>query len=274
MISFRELVNGFREVGLVPGRPVIVHASLSSFGEEVRGGVGSLLGALLAVTNRVMAPAFTYQTMLIPETGPENNALVYGSGGDLNRMAEFFYPDMPADRMMGALAEALRRHPLARRSTHPILSFAAIGLESALNAQTLEEPLAPLRVLAEMGGDVLLIGVDHRVNTSIHYAERMAGRRQFVRWALTPRGVVECPGFPGCSEGFNQIQPFLAEFTRQTQLGMAWIQAVALAPLLKTAVDLLHESPDALLCDSPHCERCHEIRKGLALSRLNSETER
>ena len=45
MISFRELVNGFREVGLVPGRPVIVHASLSSFGEEVRGGVGSLLGA-------------------------------------------------------------------------------------------------------------------------------------------------------------------------------------------------------------------------------------
>jgi aminoglycoside 3-N-acetyltransferase len=62
----------------------------------------------------------------------------------------------------------------------------------------LDDPLAPVGALAEENGTVLLIGVNHTVNTSIHYAEKIAGRKQFIRWALTPQGVRECPGFPGC----------------------------------------------------------------------------
>lgn len=263
MISFRELVTGFREVSLATGRPVIVHASMSAFGDEVRGGTGSVLGAILTVTNRVMAPTFTYKTMVTPEEGPPENAIAYGMSAEQNRMAEFFSPDMPTDRMMGSLAEAVNRHALAKRSSHPILSFAGIGLELALNAQTMLEPLAPLRVLAEMGGDVLLIGVDQRVNTTIHYGERLAGRRQFMRWGLTMQGVMECPGFPGCSDGFNAIETYIAEFTRRTHIGLAEIQAIAMEPLLKTVVDLLAEQPDALLCERTECERCNAARERL-----------
>ena len=62
---------------------------------------------------------------------------------------------------------------------------------------------APVGALAEENGTVLLIGVNHTVNTSIHFAEKLAGRRQFIRWALTRDRVVECPGFPGDSEGFE-----------------------------------------------------------------------
>ncbi len=266
MIAFRELVNGFRELGLAPGRPVVVHASMSSFGEEVRGGTGSVLGAILAVTNRVMSPAFTYKTMVTPTTGPEHNAIVYGENENQNRMAEFFSPEMPVDRLMGTLADAINRHPLAKRSSHPILSFTAIGLELALKAQTMEYPLAPLRVLSEMGGDVLLVGVDQRVNTSIHYAERLAGRRQFLRWSLTVNGVVECPGFPGCSDGFNYIEPFLAEFTRKTHIGMSEVQAIPMEPLLKTVVDVLKEQPDALLCARSECRRCEAVRQAVVSS--------
>jgi len=265
MISFRELVTAFRELGLAHSRPVIVHAALSSFGDEVRGGAESVLGALISVTGRVMAPTFTYRSMITPETGPADNAIQYGSGHDQNLLAEFFTPDMPADKTMGRLPETLRHLPTALRSTHPILSFAGVGLDGVLETQTLDEPLAPLRLLAEMGGDVLLLGgVDQRVNTSIHYAERLAGRKQFVRWALTPRGVVECPGFPGCSDGFNQLSPYLAEFTRKTRLGQAELQAIPLEPLLKTVVDLLREQPLALLCSREDCERCAAVRQATA----------
>ena len=261
MIAFRELLAGFRQIGLSPSRPVIVHAALSSIGDDVRGGAESVLGALLAATGRVMAPTFTYKSMIIPETGPEDNAASYGSGLDQNRMAEFFSAEMPADRMMGALPELLRCHSAAKRSSHPILSFSAIDLESALDAQSLEEPFAPVRVLSEMGGEVLLIGVDQRANTSIHYAERLAGRKQFVRWALTPSGVVECPGWPGCSDGFNQLAPHLSEFTRRVRIGQAEVQAISLDRLLKTTVDLLRAQPQALLCGRQDCERCAAVRK-------------
>jgi len=114
--SFRELVESFAQPGRRTRRPVIVHASLSAFG-KVRGGAETLLGALLASFGRVMMPAFTYKTMIVPEVGPPNNALMYGGGGEPNRMAEFYHPDMPVDRLIGAVAEALRRSPLARRSS-------------------------------------------------------------------------------------------------------------------------------------------------------------
>ena len=261
MLSFRDLVQAFRSLGLSPRQPVLVHASLSSFGEEIRGGADTLLGALLAVSGRVMTPAFTYRTMIIPEAGPENNGLTYGSGKDLNQMAEFFFPDMPADPLMGILAETVRRHPQAKRSMHPILSFAGIGLEEVLAAQTLAEPLAPIGGLAKMDGEVVLIGVNHTVNTSIHYAEALAGRQGFIRWALTPRGVWECPGFPGCSDGFDAAAPLLEDLTRRASIARAEVQVIPLAPMLERLREVILQDPLALLCQRETCERCDAYRR-------------
>ncbi len=259
--SFRILVGALRDLGVERGRPVIAHASLSAFG-KVNGGAETLLGALLASFGRVLMPAFTYKTMLVPEAGPPDNALDYGSGRDMNRMAEFFHPDMPADRLMGAVAEALRRSPLAQRSMHPILSFAGIGVETELESQSLTEPLAPIGRLHEAGGWVVLLGVDHTVNTSIHYAERLAGREGFVRWALTPEGVVECPGFPGCSQGFQAIESDLEGVTRRAAAGATVIRAVALSELVERTVSRLTSDPLALLCTSDSCPRCQAVRRG------------
>ncbi len=166
-------------IGLDAGCPVILHASLSSFG-EIRGGAETLLGSVLSLTSGVMMPAFTYKTMIVPEEGPPDNGMVYGSQRDQNRMAEFFLPDMPVDPSLGVTAETLRRLPDAHRSTHPALSFSGIQVDSALDAQTIAEPLAPITTLAEMGGWVLLLGVNQTVNTSLHQAERLAGRPQFT----------------------------------------------------------------------------------------------
>ena len=135
-----------------------------------------------------------------------------------------------------------------------------IGVDVALQAQTLKQPYEPIRVLGELEGWVLLLGVDHMVNTSIHYAERLAGRKQFVRWALTTHGIVECLRFPGCSDGFNKISPYLAHVTRHVQIGPAQVQAVPLVDLVSTARAILEADPLALLCDNSYCERCPAVR--------------
>lgn len=259
MLSYRDLVSGLKQINLDVNTPVIAHASLSAFG-EVRGGAEALLGALRSQVGGLMMPAFTYTTMITPQEGPPENGLVYGSDADQNRMAEFFTPAMPADRLMGALAETLRQHPQAKRSAHPILSFSGVGVDEALSAQTLEEPLAPIEALAGLGGWVVLLGVDHTCNTALHAAEKRAGRRQFVRWALTEEGARACLNFPGCSNGFEQIAPLVNGITRTARIGNAEVRALPLTPMLEIAAGLLREDPLALLCNSPDCARCQTVR--------------
>jgi aminoglycoside 3-N-acetyltransferase len=262
MVSYRDLVTGLRQLRLNPQRPVIAHASLSAFG-DVRGGPDTLLGAILMNVDSLVMPTHTYSTMLIPESGPEHNALQYGSGRDYNGNAEFYKYDMPADRLMGIVSETLRRRPGARRSMHPILSLAGVNAASILDAQTLEEPFAPFSVLEEMDGSVLLLGVDHTKNTAIHYAERLAGRKSFTRWALTRAGVRECPGFPGCSDGFWQVKQYLDPLSQQIAMGDAVVSTIRLQPMLELLVNVLRKDPLALLCDNPDCERCEAVRRSV-----------
>ena len=261
MLSRQDFTAAFHRLDLPPGRPVIVHASLSAFG-PVQGGAAAVVDALLEAYPVLLAPVFTYKTMLTPEVGPPENGLLYGSQPDQNLMAQFFHPDLPADRLMGIIPETLRRLPQAERSSHPIQSFAGVNASEYLQAQGLAEPLAPLRLLAEANGWALLMGVDQTVNTSIHVGERLAGRKQFVRWALTPQAVVTCPGFPGCSDGFQAIEPHL-QTVRRVMVGPAFIQAVLLPEVVQTVHDRVRSDPLALLCDRPYCDRCDAVRHGL-----------
>ncbi len=258
MLSHSELKSGLKRLDLVRNY-VIAHASLKAF-DPIEGGAETLLNALLETTRGIIMPTFTYKTMLNPEVGPPNNGITYGTQGDLNKMAEPFYDDMPVDPMMGVLPEILRKHPKAKRTSHPIQSFAGIGAEAVLNSQSIFNSLAPIGALADHDGWVLLLGVDHRVNTSIHYAEKIAGRVQFIRWALTRDRVIECPGFPGDSEGFSAIAPDLEKYTRRAEVGGALVQAVHLKSLINVVVQKIKENPFALLCGRDDCERCNAVR--------------
>jgi len=268
MIGFHDFVTAFRKLALPPNTPVIAHASLSAFG-KVQGGADALLGSLLVVYSSLIMPAFTYKTMITPEVGPENNGMTYGAGqGNHLRpigsdQATFFRRNMPVDRLMGVIPEALRRHPGAARSTHPILSFVGFHAEAILESQTIVEPLAPIGRLLDRAGWALLLGVGQEVNTSIHYAERQAGREQFIRWALTPKRIQECPGFPGCSDGFGVLDSALVPLRRTQRIGSGLIQAIPLDGLVDLVYRRLKADPLALLCDRTYCERCEAVRKSL-----------
>lgn len=241
---------------------MIVHSALSSFG-QVSGGAKAVVDALLVTFRRVMVPTFTYQTMIIPDSGPENNGLDYSRGRDSNRMAKYWSAEMPADKLMGVIPETLRTHRKAGRSMHPILSFSGVGVKELLGVQRMDAPFLPLAELAESGGWVLLLGVGHAVNTSLHYAEALAKRKVFTRWALTPDGVRVCDNFPGCSNGFVELEDTLAPITRQIRIGDALVRALPAAEMIQQARSAFEAKPDGYLCRRVDCGRCDAVRNSI-----------
>ena len=258
MLTLEDFKTALESLEL-ENKPAIAHASLKSFG-PIQGGAETVLEALLGQVSGLMMPAFTYKAMIFPEVGPPNNGLTYGKQRDLNLMAEPFRYNMPVDTMIGTLAETLRQYPRAMRTAHPILSFTGLRLDAALMTQTVYDPFAPIDWLADHDGWVLLLGVDHTVNTSIHYAEKMARRHQFVRWALIPKRIVECPGYPGCSDGFEDIRLDLEDITHRVELGDSFIEAIPVNLLLQVVESRIKRNPLALLCRRDECERCDAVR--------------
>jgi aminoglycoside 3-N-acetyltransferase len=259
-ITYRLLQQAFAGLAIPVDAPVVVHCSLSAFG-RIQGAADTVIGALLNRFNRVMMPAFTYQTMIVPETGPEENGLHYASGKDLNRLAIPFTSDLPVDKWMGITAATMQTYPLAYRSKHPILSFSGVHVEPGLSAQTLDAPLMPLEWLWKQNGWVLLMGVNHTVNTSIHLAEQIAGRSGFTRWAIQGDKIVTCNHFPGCSNGFDEAANLLTGISTTIPLGNSQIVALPLQAMIEILSLYLQQYPDRLLCKDPYCQRCQEYRR-------------
>jgi aminoglycoside 3-N-acetyltransferase len=262
MIGYRDLVQALKQLELDAHSRVIAHISLEALG-DVQGGAQTVIGALESLVEALVMPAFTRRTMVIPPVGPPNNALEYGRDIESNYDAEVFDPQMQVDEGLGPAPELFRQLPGIERSPHPLLSFSAKNAAEALNIQTRDHPLAPVQWLAEYDADVLLIGCDHRSNVSLHWAEQLAGRKTFVRWALTHAGVVECTNMPGCSQGFNMIVGRLQGIARRAQLGAGRVEAVALRDLLHIATNWMREDPRALLCERTGCPYCAAVRASL-----------
>ena len=266
-VTFRDVQKGLRELGLGAGSRVIVHAALPAVG-PVRGGAESVVGALVALGGLVVMPAFTPQCRVWPRVGPAHNGATYSGHDEENEAAEIFRPSLPIDPALGPVAEALRHVDGAVRSMHPLYSFVAAGAdaERAMAAQSLAEPLGPIAHLTDTNpsAEVLLLGADQTGNVAIHEAERRAGRKQFIRWALTRKGAVECAGCPGCPDGFNALIPHLRPFSQVTQIGSARVERLPLKELLRTVEALIRRDPTALLCSRPGCERCGAVRTVLA----------
>jgi aminoglycoside 3-N-acetyltransferase len=258
-LTYRELVDDLQALGLTPDlrANVIAHASLEAIG-QVQGGAPSVVGAILACAETLVMPAFTFQTMVVPEYGPPNNGIEYGGAIERNAQAEFFRPDLPVHPNLGPVPEALRADNDTLRSIHPVLSFVAQGRHAheVLAAQSVDNPFGPVEWLAANNGYVLLLGKNHKANFALHLAEQRAGRQGFVRWALTLDDIEELPNFPGCSDGFESAADYLTDMTRQREIGFATAQLIRLPDMLARIEALVAYHPYALLCHRATCARC------------------
>ncbi|MEU1838445.1 aminoglycoside N(3)-acetyltransferase [Micromonospora chersina] len=171
-----SLAAQLHDLGVRPGATVLVHASLRPLG-FLCGGPEAVLLAL----RDVLGPA---GTVVVPTHTPDNSDPAGWSNPPvpadwwpvIRDEMPGFDPAVTPSRFMGALAELVRTWPGAPRSDHPFVSFAALGPAAArvvdghARADMLGEG-SPLARLYDLDADVLLLGVDHGSNTSLHLAE-------------------------------------------------------------------------------------------------------
>ena len=174
-----DILSALRSAGLERGHTVMVHTSLSAIG-YVCGGARTVIEALTeAVTEEgtIMMPAQSWKN-LDPEDGVH-----WDVEEEYWQIIRDNWPAYDKRRTptntMGAVAEEFRSWPGAVRSDHPARSVAAWGkhaeyLVSDHDLSNIFGDGSPIGKLYELDGDVLLIGVDHDKNTSLHLADARA----------------------------------------------------------------------------------------------------
>lgn len=166
-------------LGVLPGMTLLVHSSLSALGWVVGGPVDVILALedLLGPDGTLIMPTHTNH---LSDPADWSNPPVPQNWWEIIRQAMPPYqPDLTPTRGMGAIVEAFRGQHSVHRSDHPHFSFAAWGKHAAdiTQPQPLDFGLGDDSVLARiyrLDGRVLLLGVGHDSNTSLHLAEYRA----------------------------------------------------------------------------------------------------
>jgi len=258
-LSRDQITADLRALGLQPGDRLLVHASLSS--------LGWVQGAAHTVVEALLAAVFPGGTVAVPtHTRP---APVI----DLRTTAAH----------TGAIPNALRIRPEALRSPHPTHSVAAIGPDAAYACAGHPTATAlgidsPFDRLARLAAKILLLGVTHTTNSTVHVAEARYGvpylnkpyseeyEKATIRVVgpggldFTVRGIRECPG---CSRNFDLLDEPMTRSGRQLigRVGRAECRLMSAEDLIACAHEALDADPGALLCSDPNCPACPTAKK-------------
>jgi aminoglycoside 3-N-acetyltransferase len=252
-ISASDLERALNHLGVGQHRDLIAHSSLSAFG-FVQGGAPTVIEVLQRNARTLIMPAFTYYTLVWP---PHKKSADWPAFPPAD--GPTWRPDSPVSHDIGRIPQQFLEGFQAVRSHHPALSFAALGQNTnqILSSQTLEHPYAPIGVLYALDADIVLMGVDHRSNTTIHYGEYLAGRPMLERYAHL-RGALVRTFFPNCSAAFNAIQGHL-DSLEVVSVGKTQIQRMSVRDVVDTTQKMLARNPEAMLCSYNGC-RCSHVR--------------
>jgi aminoglycoside 3-N-acetyltransferase len=192
-------------LGVPRAATVLVHSSLSRLGWVAGGAHAVVLALVEAVGPDGTLVMPTHSTHLTDPANWEHPPVPESWWPVIREQTPAFDPKVTPTRQMGVIVETFRHLPGVVRSTHPMVSFAALGplAEEILDRHELNDGMgegSPLGRLYDADGWVLLLGVGHANNTSLHLAEARAefpgkktrsqgspmlveGRRQWVEYA-------------------------------------------------------------------------------------------
>ncbi|MCE5323962.1 AAC(3) family N-acetyltransferase [bacterium] len=249
MVTKKHIEDGLQKIRLSTGDVVVVHSSLSSFG-NVDGGADTVIDALLDVIGEqgtLVVPTYTY-------------------GLDI-------FDPQTSTSLCGAITEAVRMHPNALRSLHPTHSIAAIGALADMITTGHEKVHSFARGSAlfnalQSRAKVLLLGVSHTSNSMIHVAEEIANlpyldRSRHIEFKnVQGKAVQKWVRRPGCSQGFGAIEEVLDEHDaiRETTIGECRARIMTARSVVEAALEILKMNPEGLLCERPDCEACAQAR--------------
>jgi aminoglycoside 3-N-acetyltransferase len=249
-VTVQQMVTQLHALGVRQGGVLVVHASFSATGPVESGPLG-LIAALRAALG-------SEGTLVMP-------AMTDG--------ASVFDPARTPTSGMGITAELFWRQPGVLRSTHPGGSFAAQGPRAGFicRPQPLSPPHgpdSPVGRVFDLGGQVLLLGVTHSENTTLHLAEAMAQ----VPYSVSHPCVVEVDGVARmvmipetdhCCTRFRLADDWLRErgLQREGKVGNAGARLCDSRDVVAVACQRLASDPLVFLCaPGAGCEECDLAR--------------
>jgi aminoglycoside 3-N-acetyltransferase len=249
------LQAAFAACGVTAGQTLMLHSSLKAVGGWLCGGAVALIHALQAV----LTPDGTL--MMPTQTGDLSDPAHWQNPPVAAEWWQSIRAEMPAydpavtpTWNMGIIPETFRRLPHVLRSEHPLWSCAAWGkhAEYLTREHTLAVGLgegSPIAKLYEVGGAVLLLGVDHGSNTTLHLAEYRANfPKPYVRDGapLFVNGVRQWVEFEILDLNAEDFVPLGSDFEAQSpalvrygKVGNAVTRLLPARPLVDFGVDWL-----------------------------------
>jgi aminoglycoside 3-N-acetyltransferase len=183
-------------LGVRPGSVLLAHSSVSALG-WVCGGAQAVVEALLDALGAAGTLVVPTHTSGNSDPAAWRHPPVPESWWPVIREhMPAFDPGRTPVQYMGAVTEAVRAWPGARRSAHPQVSFAAVGARAGaiVDGHALDSGFgaaSPVARVEELDGDVLLLGVGHGANSSLHLAEHRVPdppRERTAAAVATPAG--------------------------------------------------------------------------------------
>jgi aminoglycoside 3-N-acetyltransferase len=245
VVSHYELITQLLDLGVKPSAVLLVHTSFSRVA-PVEGGPRGLIAALQSAVG-------SDGTLVMPAMTDDDD--------------EAFDPKKTACLGMGIVADTFWRLPGVLRSDSPH-AFAALGPRAAdiTAGHPVDVPHglnSPVGRVYELDGQVLLLGVGHDANTTVHLAESMAG----VRYRLAKHATIFKSGRPirvhyseidHCCENFTLLDQWLDVERRQRRgiVGHAEARLAGSRDIVEIALTRLRENDTVFLHPPGWCDEC------------------
>lgn len=248
------LVEQLRALGIEQGDVLLVHSSYRAV-RPIVGGPPAIIGALRAAVG-------------------DDGTLVMPSWGD-DDDAPFDAATTPVSASLGVTAAVFAKLPGVHRSTHPF-AFSAMGPNaSEIVRDTLPTPphaqASPVGRVWELDGKILLLGVGHDSDTTIHLAEVLEG----VPYSVSKHCTVMRDGRPTrvdylendhCCEWFALADDWLRaqDVQREARVGQAHARLVRSRDVVDVVRERLARDPLIFLHDPEDgCVECDEARRSV-----------
>ena len=246
-------------LGVRPGMVVLVHSSLSAMGWVCGGSVAVVIALqeVLGSTGTLVMPA--HSSGLTEPSRWESPPVPESWWPVIRETMPAYDPVLTPTRAMGIIAETFRKQKGVLRSSHPQCSFCACGPQASyvVTDHSLSFGMgehSPLARIYDLHGFVLLLGVGHKNNTSMHLAEYRANfsTKRIVQegapisesglrtWATFEDVDLDSSDFDRIGEDF--LRSDAGKVVRQDKVGLASCQLMPQRDVVDFTVGWLEEN--------------------------------